>query len=190
MQDGEMGRILVTGSSGLVGGPLVDQLRRSGWEVHECPWHVARPAGRRAARSRSVVYFSSAQVFGSAEGEGTPDYVPVDDAYPLGAARSYGMSKRLAEEMCAAWTDRTDIPTIVLRPVLILDHVGLQRVHRTEAELDAFVHVDDVVDATRRAVETDIVGHHRLVVCGPGHFDTKSAQRLLGWKPHRDWSAR
>ena len=39
-------------------------------------WHASK-----------VVYFSSAQVFGFAEGEGTPDYRPVDDDHPLRAAR-------------------------------------------------------------------------------------------------------
>jgi nucleoside-diphosphate-sugar epimerase len=235
MQDGEMRRALVTGSSGQVGGPLVERLRRSEWEVREfdvedgddlrdegsvvdavagCDavvhagalahdsagspseivatnvlgtWHVLLAAEQHSVAR--VVFFSSAQVFGCAEGEGTPDYLPLDDAHPLRAARPYGLSKRLAEEMCKAWTDRTGIPTIALRPVLILDDAGLQRVHRTEAELDAFVHVDDVIDAARRAIETEIVGHHRLLLCGPGHFDTKPAQRLLGWTPHHDWPA-
>ena len=48
--------------------------------------------------------FSSAQVFGFAEGEGVPEYLPVDDDHPLRASRPYGLSKRLGEEMCAAWT--------------------------------------------------------------------------------------
>jgi nucleoside-diphosphate-sugar epimerase len=68
-----------------------------------------------------VGYFSSAQVFGFAEGEGSPAYLPIDDDHPLNASRPYGMSKRLAEEMCRAWTSRTGIPTIVFRPVMIVD---------------------------------------------------------------------
>ena len=79
-------------------------------------WHVLLAA--EAHRVQRVVYFSSAQVFGFAEGEndGEPAYLPVDDRHPLRAARPYGLSKRLAEEMCDAWTTRTGIPTIVLRP--------------------------------------------------------------------------
>jgi UDP-glucose 4-epimerase len=68
-----------------------------------------------------VVVFSSAQVFGFAEGEGVPAYLPIDDAHPLRASRPYGMSKRLVEDRCAAWTLRTAVPTVVLRPVMILD---------------------------------------------------------------------
>jgi len=71
-------------------------------------WHVLLAAERHSI-SR-VTYFSSCQVFGFAGGEGEPAYLPVDDRHPLLAARPYGMSKRLAEEMCAAWTSRTGIP--------------------------------------------------------------------------------
>lgn len=151
-------------------------------------WHVLLAAElHQAAR---VVYFSSAQVFGFAEGEGSPDYLPVDDAHPLRAARPYGMSKRLAEEMCAAWTSRTAIPTVVLRPVLILDDAGLETMSEADAELRAFVHVDDVVDATILALQLTASGHHRMTLCGPGDFDTSVARDLLGWAPRRGWRTR
>ena len=48
-------------------------------------WHVLLAAERCGASK--VVYFSSAQVFGFADGEGTPIYRPVDDEHPLLAAR-------------------------------------------------------------------------------------------------------
>jgi UDP-glucose 4-epimerase len=146
-------------------------------------WHVLLAAERRQA-SR-VVYFSSAQVFGFAEGEGTPDYLPVDDAHPVRAARPYGMSKRLAEEMCEAWTFRTAIPTVVLRPVMILDDDGLAHQRESNAELGAFVHVHDVVTATTLALTRPLSGHHRMILCGPGSFDTSRARQVLGWAPTR-----
>ena len=78
-------------------------------------WHVLL-AAENVAVSR-VVYFSSAQVFGFADGEGEPIYLPVDDEpIQAGQARPYGIAKRLAEDMCSAWTARTGITTIVLRP--------------------------------------------------------------------------
>lgn len=109
-------------------------------------WHVLLAAERHAVAR--VVYFSSAQVFGFAEGEGEPAYLPVDDHHPLRAARPYGMSKRLAEEMCAAWTTRTGITTLVLRPVLILTDEGLVRGREADAELGSSVHIEDLMDAT------------------------------------------
>lgn len=148
-------------------------------------WHVL-VAAETCAVSR-LVYFSSAQVFGFAEGEGTPAYLPVDDAHPLRAARPYGMSKRLAEEMCQAWTARTQIPTVVLRPVLILGDEGLRAWSADTAELGAYVHADDVAAAAVRALAAGVTGHHRLTVCGPGPFDTTLAQQTLGWKATRGW---
>jgi UDP-glucose 4-epimerase len=148
-------------------------------------WHVLLAAERwRVSR---VIYFSSAQVFGFAEGEGTPDYLPVDDTHPRRASRPYGMSKRLAEEMCDAWTSRTAIPTLVLRPVMILDDDGLTLMAESQPELGAFVHVDDVVDATLRAINAKLSGHHRITLCGPGAFDSSRAQHILGWSPSRSW---
>jgi NAD(P)-dependent dehydrogenase (short-subunit alcohol dehydrogenase family) len=148
-------------------------------------WHVLL-AAERAGVSR-VVYLSSVHVFGFADGAGTPAYVPVDDDHPLRASRPYGMSKRLAEEMCAAWTSRTGIPTVVLRPVLVLGDAGLARTSEGTVELGAYVHVDDAVDASIRALGAELEGHHRITICGPGPFDTSLAQRVLGWKATRGW---
>jgi UDP-glucose 4-epimerase len=148
-------------------------------------WHVLSAA--EAAGVSRVVYFSSAQVFGCAEGEGSPVYVPIDDDHPVRAARPYGMSKRLAEEMCDAWSSRTGIPSVVLRPVLILDDLGLSRTSRSEAELGAFVHVEDVAEATALALEVDLPRHVRLTLCGPGAFGTAAATRVPGWHPRRGW---
>jgi UDP-glucose 4-epimerase len=148
-------------------------------------WHVLVAA--EAHRVSRVVYFSSAQVFGFAEGEGTPAYLPVDDDHPVRASRPYGMSKRLAEEMCLAWTRRTGIPTIVLRPVMILTDDSLAAHSAETAEFGAFVHVDDVACATVRALTADLDGHQRLTLCGPGPFDTALTEATLGWHATRTW---
>lgn len=150
-------------------------------------WHVLQ-AAETCSVSR-VVYLSSAQVFGFAEGEGTPAYLPVDDNHPRRAARPYGMSKRLAEDMCAAWTSRTGIPTIVLRPVMILNDPALLQITQTDAELGAFVHAGDVATAVLRALSVEPDGHLRLTLCGPGQFDTSATRRILGWTPSRGWPA-
>lgn len=146
-------------------------------------WHVLLAS--EAARVERVVYFSSAQVFGFAEGEGTPAYFPVDDAHPRPAARPYGMSKRLSEDMCEAWSSRTGIPTVVLRPVMILDDEGVANTDLAAAELGAFVHLDDVVEAVVKSLTLGIPNHCRMTLCGPGDFDTSAAQQILGWKARR-----
>ena len=150
-------------------------------------WHVLLAAEVHGVAR--VVHFSSAQVFGFAEGEGTPAYLPVDDDHPLRAARPYGMSKRLTEEMCEAWTARTGIPTVVLRPVMILNEETLARFDPVTAELGAFVHLDDVVDAVSKALTANVPLHSRLTLCGPGEFDTSRAEQVLGWRAVRGWPA-
>ena len=82
-------------------------------------WNVLLAA--EAAGADRVISFSSAQVFGIAEGERLPDYFPVDDAHPRRAMRPYGLSKKLAEDLCAGFTARTAIPTMSLRPVAVWD---------------------------------------------------------------------
>ena len=73
-------------------------------------WHVLLAA--EAAGVSRVIHFSSTQVFGIAEGERLPDYFPVDDAHPRRVMRPYGLSKRLAEDLCAGFTARTGIASI------------------------------------------------------------------------------
>jgi len=80
-------------------------------------WHVLLAA--EAAGVTRVIHFSSAQVFGIAEGERFPDQFPVDDAHPRRAMRPYGLSKCLAEDLCAGFTARTGIVTVSLRPVAV-----------------------------------------------------------------------
>jgi nucleoside-diphosphate-sugar epimerase len=137
-------------------------------------WHVLLAA--EAAGVGRVVYFSSGQVFGLAEGERLPDYFPVDDAHPRRAMRPYGLSKCLAEDLCAGFTARTGIPTVALRPGWVWDPGMYQRIEAQWAadpasewtptwEYGQFVDVRDVADAVRLALERPLSGHHRLLLC-------------------------
>ena len=137
-------------------------------------WHVLLAA--EAAGVNRVVYFSSGQVFGLAEGERRPDYFPVDDAHPRRAMRPYGLSKCLAEDLCAGFTARTGIPSVSLRPAWVWDPGMYRRIAaRWRAdpaaewtptwEYGQFVDVRDVADAVRRALEVPLAGHHRVLLC-------------------------
>jgi UDP-glucose 4-epimerase len=137
-------------------------------------WHVLLAA--EAAGITRVICFSSAQVFGIAEGERRPDYFPVDDHHPRRAMRPYGLSKLLAEDLCAGFTARTGIATICLRPVAVWDEAQYSRVEerwraqpRSEWEpyweYGAFVDVRDVAAAVDRALTVPVSGHHRVLLC-------------------------
>jgi UDP-glucose 4-epimerase len=137
-------------------------------------WHVLLAA--QAAGVTRVIHFSSAQVFGIAEGERFPDYFPVDDVHPRRATRAYGLSKCLAEDLCAGFTVRTGIASVSLRPVWVWDPGQYQRIEaqwraqpRSEWEpfweYGAFVDVRDVATAVEKALTVPLAGHHRALLC-------------------------
>lgn len=129
-----------------------------------------------AAGHRRVVFFSSAQVFGVADGERMPDYFPMDGDHPLRASRPYGVSKRDAEDLCAAFTARTAIDTVCLRPFLVTrpayrrqQRRRLRRHPEVESqpfwEYGAFIDVRDVAAAALAALTCPAPGHARLLLC-------------------------
>jgi nucleoside-diphosphate-sugar epimerase len=153
-------------------------------------WNVLL-AAEEAGVAR-VICSSSAQAFGIAEGERLPDYFPVDDAHPRRAVRPYGLSKRLGEDLCEAFTSRTGIPTVSLRLV----HVWAPGQDRQVAdrwraeprsewepfwEYGAFVDIRDVATAVRAALTVPLRGHHRALLC---------AGRLAGTAPVMELAAR
>jgi UDP-glucose 4-epimerase len=164
-------------------------------------WHVLQAAAE--AGVERVVHFSSAQALGIAEGERPPDYLPVDDDHPLRASRPYGLSKRLAEELCEGFTDRTGIPTVCLRPVWVCDERVYARVEQAWRanpssewlpfwEFGAHVHVDDVASAVECALRRPESGHARLLLCAPDAWTTapsrETARRVLPDVPWRGGS--
>ena len=137
-------------------------------------WHVLLAA--EAAGVTRVIHFSSAQVFGIAEGERFPDYFPVDDAHPRRAMRAYGLSKCLAEDLCATFMARTGIASVSLRPVWVWDCGQYQRIEaqwRAEPrsewepywEYGAFVDERDIATAVEKALTAPLAGHHRALLC-------------------------
>jgi UDP-glucose 4-epimerase len=139
-------------------------------------WHVLLAA--EAAGASRVICFSSAQVLGIAEGESLPDRFPVDDAHPRRAMRPYGLSKRLAEDLCEGFTRRTGIPTVALRPFAVWDEAACARARdrwraqpRSEWEpfweYGAFVAASDVATAVDQALTVPLAGHHRALLCAP-----------------------
>ena len=73
---------------------------------------------------------------------------------------------------------------------MILDDAATRRLSRDGVEYDAFAHLDDVASATQRALVMDLGGHIRMLLCGPGAFDSGLAERTLGWNPKHGWPER
>ena len=151
-------------------------------------WHTLLAA--EAAGAERVIYFSSAQVFGTAGGERPPDYFPLDDAHPRRATRAYGLSKCLAEDLCAAFTARTGIASVALRPVWVWHPGQYQQIEaqwRASPESEygpyweygAFVDVRDVATAVELALQVPLTGHHRAVLCAADIAATKPSLDMV-----------
>lgn len=130
-----------------------------------------------------VVFMSSVDVLGCFLGLGSPDYFPIDDEHPVHPRSPYAWSKLAAEELCAAFTRRTGIPSLCLRPpgVFTQDTYRWIRRARTDNpevewspiwEYGAFIDVQDLADAVLAALTVQLEGHHRLLV---GANDISSA---------------
>ncbi|MGD0554859.1 MAG: NAD(P)-dependent oxidoreductase [Streptosporangiaceae bacterium] len=230
-------RVLVTGHSGHVGGPVTAHLKGLGHDVvgfdrvegddlldlaavkqaaagcaaivhlgalaHDTAgspedimsvnvqgtWHVLLAA--EAAGAQRVIHFSSAQVFGTAEGESLPGYFPIDDEHPRRPTRPYGLSKLLSEDLCAGFTARTGIPTVSLRPVWVWDRSMYQRIEerwradpRSEWvptwDYGGFVDVRDVATAVERALTVPLTGYHGLLLCAADVAATEPSMVLAG----------
>jgi nucleoside-diphosphate-sugar epimerase len=157
-------------------------------------WNVLLAA--RAHGVGRVVFASSGKALGMLERD--PAYLPVDDRHPGLPSRPYGLSKWLAEEMCEAFTRESLIPTICLRPVLVLDAewyerlAGVEELPRpssaTSWHLGVFVDVQDVAEAIVASLACADPGHARLLLCSHDVASTRpSAELAAEFLPHVPW---
>jgi UDP-glucose 4-epimerase len=156
-------------------------------------WNVLLAA--ETEKISRVVYFSSGKSIGMLERE--PDYLPMDDEHRGLPTRPYGLAKWLSEEMCAAFTQRTGIDTICLRPVAVFDEEGYAKAMNSPprpnvpgAVWHLGVHVDlrDVAAATVAAVNTTFRGHVRLLVCADDIADRRPTLELVAERlKHVTW---
>lgn len=161
--------------------------------------HVLDAAMRTGAR---VVYFSSAQVFGLTEGEHLPAYLPLDDDHPRLASRAYGRSKCEAEDLCAAFSTCTGLPSISLRSFMVFDDARYRTLAASWAEtphlewtpyweLGAFVDVRDVAGAASRALTGEWVGSEAVSLCAADMAATRPAAALVPQLlPDVEWRGR
>jgi len=154
-------------------------------------WHVLMAAQEQ--QMQRVVYFSSVNALGIFMGQKAPDYLPIDDNHPARPGSPYGIAKRLAEEMCRHWTEKTGITTICLRPpwVCMPDTYARVRIWRQETparevtrwEYGAFCDVRDVAAAAVLGLTCPDPGHVTLLLCADDISATEPS-RIMAQKVH------
>jgi len=121
---------------------------------------------------QKVVFASSA----SATGMGPfskelmiPDYFPTDEKQPCRPEDTYGLSKLLGEELCAAYTRKYGVRTICLRLAMVYDPKRPKAMERLKNIVNnpahgklflwACVDVRDVAQAFQLALENEVAAH-------------------------------
>jgi nucleoside-diphosphate-sugar epimerase len=148
-----------------------------------------------AERVPRVVHMSSGRALGILER--APDYLPLDDDHRGLPSVPYALSKWLSEEMCEAFTRRTGVQTICLRPVRVFDDAGYERALAAPASepasgaawsLGVHLHVDDLASATAAAATCHAPPHVRLLLCAADIADRRPTLDLVAQNlPHIPW---
>ena len=60
--------------------------------------------------TKSKLIYISSYMYGS------PDYLPVDEKHPIKVFNPYGLSKRMAEEVCEFYRDNFGMSVVIMRP--------------------------------------------------------------------------
>lgn len=128
-----------------------------------------------AARNgiKKVVFTSSESTLGFAfmTKSMVPEYVPIDEQHPLRPQDPYGLSKVVCEQICRSYSAQYGIRTVCLRePWIWVPEDAQLPLYRTLVSeysvwyknLWAYVHVFDVAQAHRLAVEQDLPEFHEV----------------------------
>jgi len=118
-----------------------------------------------------------------------PDYLPVDEEHPLRPQDPYALTKVFGEQLCTAAVQRSDLRCLSLRPSWVQDaasygpNLGRLVADRSTPSVAGwpYIDADDLADAIRLAVESDLPGHEVLYIAAP---DTIGGRDL-----HASWRA-
>jgi UDP-glucose 4-epimerase len=144
-----------------------------------------------------VIYMSSGRALGLLERD--PDYLPLDDDHRGLPSAPYALSKWLAEEMCEAFSLRTGVQTICLRPVQVFDDADYRQALSKPAApassrfwpLGVHIDVFDVASAVAASVRCDAPQHTRLLLCAADIASERPTLDLVAEHiPHVPWRGR
>lgn len=169
-------------------------------------WNVLDAAEK--AGVKRFVYASSYNVTGFSK-DFPPQYLPVDIHHPLKPVSAYGITKLLAEQMCEAFSRRSEMEVICLRPPLILRDEAVYYLVKVTAEAEgtlpppeaadpdwhkrkllsdsrAYVTSKDAARSFRAAIEADIDRFGIFNVMAPDTYSALSTLDVL----QREFSAK
>jgi UDP-glucose 4-epimerase len=130
-------------------------------------YHVVEACVRWGVRRLVNISSETVPGFIFAERPFFPEYLPVDEAHPVRPQDPYALAKLFGEQLCDAAVQRSELRCISLRPSWVQNehtyhrNLGPLLADRTKASVTgwAYIDVDDLAEAIRRAVESDLPGH-------------------------------
>jgi len=136
--------------------------------------------------ARRFVYASSFSIFGYPFFTTWPEqqYLPIDDAHPVGPQDAYGLSKWLGEEMVQAAVRRDAFTAVSLRmpwvqtPESFAGQIGPRRASG-DAGRDLWSYIDarDAAGAFLLALEAPVEGHARVMIsAADSYMDQPTAE--------------
>ncbi len=140
---------------------------------------------------KKFIFMSSESTLGFAFSSSRmwPEFVPIDENHPLRPEDSYGLSKLMGELLCRAYTHRTGIQTICIRPAWIwvpeekeiqLYRQLIEQYPQWYKNLWAYVHVDDLTNAVRLSLESkNLAIHDALFISADDNWTSRDSRELL-----------
>jgi nucleoside-diphosphate-sugar epimerase len=118
-----------------------------------------------------------------------PDYLPVDEAHPARPQDPYALAKHFGEQLCDAAVARSGLRCITIRPTWVQTaanypaNLGPLVADRTRPSVAGwpYIDADDLAEAIRLAVESDLPGHEVIYIAAD---DTIGGRDL-----HEAWKA-
>lgn len=115
-----------------------------------------------------------------------PAYLPIDESHPLKPEDPYGLSKKIGEEICAYYTQRTGIETICLRICYVwfphLKDAYRPLVYSPDKWWKTLWVYEDARDAARAfrlAVEAEGIKHERIFICANDNGTNEESLKLV-----------
>ncbi|HMN60873.1 MAG TPA: NAD(P)-dependent oxidoreductase [Anaerolinea sp.] len=146
-----------------------------------------------------MVNFSSINALGQAEPFHDGLYLPLDDEVPHRTARSYYLSKHIGEELCTAFSIRTGMSVVSLRPSAVWSSPPIhfawwrflpedQRIQIGKNDFFSYVDVRDVAEAALLGLTAEVKGHEAFLLTADDNSHDLTSQELVDrYLNHLPW---